>query len=44
MNKQFKQDFLMNFKKILSFGLLLSSITFASKCCEKTNFYIFNII
>lgn len=30
----------MNFKKILSFGLLLSSITFASKCCEKTNFYI----
>ncbi len=30
----------MNFKKILSLALLLSSIAFAGECCEKTNFYI----
>ena len=30
----------MNFKKILSLALLLSSSVFAGECCEKTNFYI----
>ena len=30
----------MNFKKILSLALLLSSTAFAGECCEKTNFYI----
>jgi hypothetical protein len=30
----------MNFRKILSLALLLSSTAFAGECCEKTNFYI----
>ena len=30
----------MNFKKILSLALLMSSAAFAGECCEKTNFYI----